>query len=396
MRNPVERGCPTRPPFSMDSSFLKSVNTLADSIGRVMYQPGPPTMDYSVSALTDKRNRNPNWTDGEIIRFLEILQEEDTLRDLMAQRNKQVFCYVAGKLCSEGAEKTWDQCRIKLKNLKSQYRYVKERIPYIINLNLEDDETMKRLITDCQSRGISPSSLKHLRYLRRFLNRMASLKAQGPYGSLEDSGPSSDGGMGPSSNGGSGDNLSSKSHQREDSNSGFEPSETASPPVTPFPPRSIKILRDEVEDNRDSEPPMKRPRIDPVEVGHNLSDGNRFIERFNQEMMEQFLEHQRRMQSNFHQWEMERQRQHEIAMDRWRQEAREHEKQMFGMFVQVMSECNNALTNMLKVKVRQSSEDGFSHSLGDNKSTKSSESGLEGSNSSDSMEQKLDGDEDST
>ena len=38
----------------------------------------------------DKRNRNPNWTDQEIIRFLEILQEEDTMKDLMAQRNKQV------------------------------------------------------------------------------------------------------------------------------------------------------------------------------------------------------------------------------------------------------------------------------------------------------------------
>ena len=37
----------------------------------------------------------------------------------------QVFCHVAARLNSEGAEKTWDQCRIKLKNLKSQYRYIK-------------------------------------------------------------------------------------------------------------------------------------------------------------------------------------------------------------------------------------------------------------------------------
>ena len=41
-------------------------------------------------AFNDKRNRNPNWTDHEIVRFLEILQEEDTMKDLMAQRNKQV------------------------------------------------------------------------------------------------------------------------------------------------------------------------------------------------------------------------------------------------------------------------------------------------------------------
>jgi hypothetical protein len=40
--------------------------------------------------FTDKRNRNPNWTDHEIIRFLEILQEEQVLKDLAANKNKQV------------------------------------------------------------------------------------------------------------------------------------------------------------------------------------------------------------------------------------------------------------------------------------------------------------------
>jgi len=43
----------------------------------------------------DKRNRNPNWTDAEIMRFLNILQEEGTMRDLMAQRNKQVISSIA-------------------------------------------------------------------------------------------------------------------------------------------------------------------------------------------------------------------------------------------------------------------------------------------------------------
>ena len=43
--------------------------------------------------FADKRNRNPNWTDHEIIRFLEILQEEKVLKDLLAQRNKQVCMY---------------------------------------------------------------------------------------------------------------------------------------------------------------------------------------------------------------------------------------------------------------------------------------------------------------
>ncbi len=35
---------------------------------------------------------------------------------------------MAQRLGAEGADKTWDQCRIKLKNLKSQYRYVKVRV----------------------------------------------------------------------------------------------------------------------------------------------------------------------------------------------------------------------------------------------------------------------------
>ena len=78
---------------------------------------------------------------------------------------------IAQRMCTEGAEKTWDQCRIKLKNLKSQYRYVKERIPNIDELELEDDDVVRQLIAECQGRGISPSSIKHLRALLRFLNK---------------------------------------------------------------------------------------------------------------------------------------------------------------------------------------------------------------------------------
>ena len=43
--------------------------------------------------FTDKRNRNPTWTDHEIIRFLEILQEEKVMTDLAANKNKQVMHY---------------------------------------------------------------------------------------------------------------------------------------------------------------------------------------------------------------------------------------------------------------------------------------------------------------
>merc|ERR1719433_460264 len=98
--------------------------------------------------------------------------------DLAANKNKQVFCYVAQKMALEGSEKNWDQCRIKLKNLKSQYRYVKDRIPNIDDVDLEQDEILKQLIAECQSKGISSSSLKHLRYLKRFLATMNSYKSK--------------------------------------------------------------------------------------------------------------------------------------------------------------------------------------------------------------------------
>ena len=62
---------------------------------------------------------------------------------------------MAQRLRAEGSEKTWDQCRIKLKNLKSQYRFVKERIPNIDEVDLEDDEVLKQLIADCQGMNCS-------------------------------------------------------------------------------------------------------------------------------------------------------------------------------------------------------------------------------------------------
>ena len=89
-----------------------------------------------------------------------------------------MFCYVAQRLCAEGADKTWDQCRIKLKNLKSQYRYVKERVPEISQMNLDKDEGV--LTVMCQGKGISPSSLKHLKYLKRFLRKMSSFRVSNP------------------------------------------------------------------------------------------------------------------------------------------------------------------------------------------------------------------------
>ena len=93
------------------------------------------------------------------------------LRVTMILNTFQVFSEIAARLVSEGADKTWDQCRIKLKNLKSQYRYVKERIPYIDDLDLDNEEVIKQLLTECQAKAISPSSIKHLKFLLRYGER---------------------------------------------------------------------------------------------------------------------------------------------------------------------------------------------------------------------------------
>ena len=147
------------------------------------------------------------FPDPEIIRFLEMLEEDNHVADMVANKNKkvssallawsrrktrgvqktflcftmivnvfQVFSEIAARLVSEGADKTWDQCRIKLKNLKSQYRYVKERIPYIDDLDLDNEDVIKQLLTECQAKAISPSSIKHLKFLLRYGKRSHTVK----------------------------------------------------------------------------------------------------------------------------------------------------------------------------------------------------------------------------
>ena len=183
----------------------------------------PLPLPLSLLPFQDKRNRNPNWTDAEIVRFLEMLEEDGHVRDLVANRNKKVFCEIAQRLVNEGADKTWDQCRIKLKNLKSQYRYVKERIPNIDELDMEDDAVVRQLISECQARSISPSSIKHLRFLLRFLNKHKLFTALAVAGDVKNASPIR---MGASS-GGSTPKLAPKKPVSKD--------EGISPPASPHP-----------------------------------------------------------------------------------------------------------------------------------------------------------------
>ncbi len=94
-------------------------------------------------------------------------------------------------------------------------------------------------------------------------------------------------------------------------------------------------------------------------------DGYRFIEKFNRDMMDQFLDYQRRVAASQIRWEQERYRQEQLAIEQWRQEARDHEKQMFSIFCGALSQCNAALNILLKTK-EHSNEKQLSPSMNKN------------------------------
>jgi len=263
-----------------------------------------------------------------------------------------VFCYVSQKLALEGCDKTWDQCRIKLKNLKSQYRYVKDRIPNIDEVDLEDDEILKQLIAECQGRGISPSNIKHLRDLKRFLQKSSEMAKTTLQNALEVRNEILGPGVtisntstvapihGPSRversllSTDSDSNLMFEENESNPGSSGEQGDEDSELVTEPFVKKKKKESLDDLK---------------PLLNGSML-DGYKYMEKFNREMMDQFMEFQKRYNTSYVRWEQERLRQEQLALEQWRQEAREHEKQMFGMFCSTISHCNAALNTLLKAK----------------------------------------------
>lgn len=111
----------------------------------------------------------------------------------------------------------------------------------------------------------------------------------------------------------------------------------------------------------------------------SLLDGYRFIEKFNRDMMDQFLDYQRRVAASQIRWEQERYRQEQLATEHWRQETREHEKQMFTIFCGVLSQCNSALNILIKARLDEGDQDSpgrpqTSHSSSTSKMDQSSSS----------------------
>ena len=74
------------------------------------------------------------------------------------------------------------------------------------------------------------------------------------------------------------------------------------------------------------------------------------MEKFNRQMLDQLTEFQKRHSSNYLKWQKERQRQELLAIEKWRQQSQEHEKQMLETFSSTIAQCNAAMSTVLKAK----------------------------------------------
>ena len=74
------------------------------------------------------------------------------------------------------------------------------------------------------------------------------------------------------------------------------------------------------------------------------------MEKFNRQTLDQFTEFQKRHSSNYLKWQKERQRQELLAIEKWRQQSQEHEKQMLETFSSTIAQCNAAMSTVFKAK----------------------------------------------
>ena len=80
-----------------------------------------------MSTPTTATNRGFAWSDNEVKALLAVWRENNVQEELDgAVRNKAVFMNISKKLKEMGFDRDWQQCRVKVKNLKKSYREVKD------------------------------------------------------------------------------------------------------------------------------------------------------------------------------------------------------------------------------------------------------------------------------
>ena len=75
---------------------------------------------------TTSTSRGSSWSDNEV-RALISIWGEDRIQELDgAVRNQAIFSSIAKKMEEKGYDRDWLQCRNKIKNLKKEYRQIKD------------------------------------------------------------------------------------------------------------------------------------------------------------------------------------------------------------------------------------------------------------------------------
>ena len=72
-------------------------------------------------------NRGTIWTDNEVRALIRVWGDSKIQAELDgATRNKVIFMTISKRMKEEGYNRDWQQCRAKVKNLKGEYRAVKD------------------------------------------------------------------------------------------------------------------------------------------------------------------------------------------------------------------------------------------------------------------------------
>ena len=68
------------------------------------------------------------WSDKEMFKLIEIWGDATVQEQLEGcKKNHEVYEKIAKLMCEEGYDRTWIQCRDKIKKLKVDYRRVRDK-----------------------------------------------------------------------------------------------------------------------------------------------------------------------------------------------------------------------------------------------------------------------------
>ena len=74
-------------------------------------------------------SRGSSWSDTEVTALISIWGDADIQEQLDgATRNRSIYEHISKKLHESGIEQDWQQCKAKIKNLKLDYKKIKDGV----------------------------------------------------------------------------------------------------------------------------------------------------------------------------------------------------------------------------------------------------------------------------